>query len=187
MKNSIFMLLFIISGSVAANVTLELGENIVALAAKDAKVSMFSRSISLPNDEQKLVIKFDSSVNPESVNQGKGRITSASYIFTFNYKGKEKITLTTPVVTDEKEAKKQAENPQFSLRANNAAIPFTLTKVDPESVTIFSDFRSLLAGEKHDAGEIKQESQDALEQAKVAYLALSDKQKLSFMKWLLKN
>lgn len=187
MKALMLTLLFIISGPSFAKVTLELGENVVVLAAKDAKVSMFSRSIALPDGDQKLVIKFDSSVNPESVNQGKGRITSAPYILSFRHGDSEKVTLSTPKVTDEKEAKKQAEAPQFTLFANDKAVPFMLKKIDPESINIFSDFRALLTGNDDEITDIKQEEPDAVNQLKTAYIALSDKQKLSFMKWLLNN
>lgn len=181
------LLLFFMSSFACARVTLDLDENIVVLAAKDSKLSLFSKSLTLPDGEQKLVIKFDSSVNPESVNQGKGRMTSAPYIFTFNYSGREKLILTTPKVIDEKEVIDQARNPQFMLKANDTTIPFTMEKVFPESINIFSDFRSFLTEDRNQIDGIKQDSTDNLDQVKSAYLGLPDKQKLSFMKWLLNN
>jgi len=106
MKRLFLALPFLIAGIAQANTTLELGENVVVLAAANAKVSMFSRTVQLPDGKNQMAIKFDSPTNPESVNQGRGRLTSAPYIITFNYTGPDKLSLSAGKVSDENEAKK---------------------------------------------------------------------------------
>ncbi|HGP0770415.1 TPA: DUF2057 family protein, partial [Salmonella enterica subsp. diarizonae serovar 53:z10:z35] len=122
MKRLLLALPLLFSGIVSANTILELGDNVVALAAANAKVSMFSKTVSLPDGKHQLVIKFDSPTNPESVNQGRGRLTSAPYIITFNYNGNDPVLLSAGKVSDENEAKKEAQNPSFSLTANNKPV-----------------------------------------------------------------
>ncbi|ALR76467.1 DUF2057 family protein [[Enterobacter] lignolyticus] len=187
MKRIILFASFIISGSAFANIDLELGDTVVALAASNAKVSMFSKDVSLPPGENQLVIKFDSAVNPESVNQGKGRITSAPYILSFQYNASDKLVLSAQKVTDENEAKRQAANPQFMLIANDKPVPFSIKKIDQQSFNIFSDFKSFLIAEDRNTAPAVTENSDGLARIKDEYLNLSDKQRLSFMKWLLNN
>ena len=193
MKTIFLLMTFIISFPTFANVNLELGDTVVALAAKGAKVSMFSKDISLPTGDEKLVIKFDSAVNPESVNQNRGRITSTPYIISFNYIGADKLVLSAQKVMDEKSAKEQAINPQFILTANGKPVPFTLKKIDQEAFNIFSDFKAFLKDENN-RSEISSSdpvitpgNSDSLDKIKNDYNRLTDKQRLSFMKWLLNN
>ncbi|MBV8041244.1 DUF2057 family protein [Pluralibacter sp.] len=187
MKRIILFSSFIISWSAFANVDLELGDTVVALAASNAKVSMFSKDVSLPPGDNQLVIKFDSAVNPESVNQGKGRITSSPYIVSFKYDADDKLVLSARKVTDENEAKRQAADPQFMLTANNKPVPFSIKKIDQQSFNIFSDFKSFLIAEDRNSESAVTEKGDELVRIKDEYLRLSDKQRLSFMKWLLNN
>ncbi|SUG30450.1 Uncharacterised protein [Salmonella enterica subsp. arizonae] len=41
-----------------------IGDNVNVLAARSAKVSIFSKDVVLPDGVQKMVVKFDSPVNP---------------------------------------------------------------------------------------------------------------------------
>ena len=188
MKRLIVALPLICSGLASAS-TLELGDNVVALAASKAKVSIFSKTIKLPDGHNSLVISFDSQANPESVNQGKGRITSAPYIISFSYTGNETILLSAGKVNDENEAKKQASNPSFSLTVNNNPIKYDLKKVDKDSVNIFSNFKSLLATEQGVSSlpDTTSDATGSLTEAISAYNKLTDKQKIAFMKWLMTN
>ncbi|EKS7427137.1 TPA: DUF2057 family protein [Enterobacter cancerogenus] len=170
--------------------TLEFGDNVVALAASKSKVSIFSKSIKLADGDNSLVVNFDSQANPESVNQGKGRITSAPYIITFNYSGNDTVFLSTAKVSDENEAKKQAANPSFTLTANNIPVDFKVKKIDQDSVNIFSDYKSLLNTEEKNLSPEStstSENNGSLQDAINVYNKLTDKQKIIFMKWLLKN
>lgn len=189
MKRLILVLPLVFSGVVSATTTLELGENVVALAAANAKVSIFSKTVSLPDGKHQLVIKFDSPTNPESVNQGRGRLTSAPYIITFNYSGPDVVLLSAGKVSDENEAKKEAQNPSFTLTANNKPVEFNIKKIDQESVNLFSDFKSMLVADTSEQPNIniQPEVKDGIDKLKNAYNKLSDKQKLIFMKWLMNN
>lgn len=179
----LFLLIFTYSGFAQRN--MQIGDNVVVMAAKAAKVSMFSKQVALADGEQKLVIKFDSPINPESVNQGKGRITSAFYLLTFHYSGNEPLMLTAGNVSNEREAKREALNPHFSLMAGNRAVPFTREKIDKEGVTLFTDFNALLNSKRAEKDPAPPENHDAVEKVKRAFTGLSDKQKVIFMKWLL--
>ncbi|EBY0372014.1 DUF2057 domain-containing protein [Salmonella enterica subsp. enterica serovar Toulon] len=189
MKRLLLALPLLFSGIVSANTILELGDNVVALAAANAKVSMFSKTVSLPDGKHQLVIKFDSPTNPESVNQGRGRLTSAPYIITFNYNGNDPVLLSAGKVSDENEAKKEAQNPSFSLTANNTPVKFNIKKIDQDSVNLFSDFKSMLVADSSELQDIniQPEVKDGVDKVKNAYNKLSDKQKLIFMKWLMNN
>ncbi|MEX9251970.1 DUF2057 family protein [Pseudenterobacter timonensis] len=189
MNRIMLAVLMLFSGTVLANTTLELGENVVALAAANAKVSMFSKTLSLPEGKQQLAIKFDSPINPESVNQGRGRVTSVPYIITFQYNGPGKLLLSAGKVSDENEAKKEARDPTFALTANEQPVEFKLQKIDQESVNLFTDYKSLLGGDvgvqsnPHFPSEVR----GSLDKVKNAYSMLSDQEKLMFMKWLMSN
>jgi hypothetical protein len=188
--NKMFLALpLFFSSIVMAQTTLELGDNVVALAAANAKVSMFSREIALPEGKQQFVVRFDSATNPESVNQGRGRLTSAPYIISFNYDGSAPVLLSAGKVSDENEAKSEAKNPSFSLTANGTPVNFTLKKIDQESVNAFTDFKSMLVTDISEPEEVNVQPDvlQGIEKAKKAYLNLSDKQKLIFMKWLMNN
>ncbi len=189
MKRLFLVLPCFLVGIAQANTTLELGENVVVLAAANAKVSMFSHTVQLPDGKNQMAIKFDSPTNPESVNQGRGRLTSAPYIITFTYTGSDKLSLSAGKVTDENEAKKEAMNPSFSLSANNKPVQFTIKKIDQESVNLFSDFKSMLTTDatEQENINIQPEVKDGVDKVKNAYNKLSDKQKLIFMKWLMNN
>ncbi|WP_336238633.1 DUF2057 family protein [Enterobacter chuandaensis] len=189
MKRLFLALPLFFSSMVMAQTTLELGDNVVALAAANAKVSMFSREIVLPEGKQQLVVRFDSATNPESVNQGRGRLTSAPYIISFSYEGSAPVLLSAGKVSDENEAKSEAKNPSFSLTANGVPVTFSLKKIDQESVNAFTDYKSMLVTDISELADVNVQPEvlEGIEKAKKAYLNLSDKQKLIFMKWLMNN
>lgn len=187
MRRIIAFIFMAYASAATASIDLVLGENVVALAAKDAKVSMFSKNIQLPEGKQRLVVKFDSPVNPESVNQGKGRITSALYLISFHYAGNEKLLLTTDNVTDERQARQEALNPHFRLMANRVPVKFERVKIEKDDVNIFTDYKMLLEKESIENVASPQGDSNVVEQLKRSFLSLNDKQKITFMKWLLKN
>ena len=171
-----------------------IGDNVSVLAARSAKVSIFSKDVALTDGTQKMVVKFDSPVNPESVNNNRGRVTSNPYILSFNASGNIDIQLSTGKPLDEKEASLMAQKPVFTLTAGGKPVPFDIKILDRDSLTVFTDLSAIV----NDDGTIipsparstspeatSISSYDQLSQLQQLYLKADDSQKKAFLKWAL--
>lgn len=185
MKSLMLLFLLIFTHTGFAQRNMQIADNVVVMAAKGAKVSMFSKQVDLPDGDQKLVVKFDSPINPDSINQGKGRITSAFYLLAFHYTDSAPLMLAAGNVSNEREAKSEALSPHFTLMAGNRAVPFTLEKIDKEGVTLFTDFNAWLNSKRGEDVSSPAQNRDETEKVQRAFIGLSDKQKVIFMQWLL--
>lgn len=171
-----------------------IGDNVSVLAARSAKASIFSKDVALTDGTQKMVVKFDSPVNPESVNNNRGRVTSNPYILSFNASGNIDIQLSTGKPLDEKEASLMAQKPVFTLTAGGKPVPFDIKILDRDSLTVFTDLSAIV----NDDGTIipsparstspeatSISSYDQLSQLQQLYLKADDSQKKAFLKWAL--
>lgn len=125
MKKTLFTAAaLLLCGQAFAAPHLFIGDNVSVLAARSTRVSIFSKDVMLPDGAQKMIVKFDSPVNPESVNNNRGRVTSNPYIISFTASGNEEIHLSTGNPLDEKEAKQMAQKPVFTVTAGGKSVPF---------------------------------------------------------------
>ncbi|EBP3211293.1 DUF2057 domain-containing protein [Salmonella enterica subsp. indica] len=171
-----------------------IGDNVSVLAARSAKVSIFSKDVMLTDGTQKMVVKFDSPVNPESVNNNRGRVTSNPYILSFNASGNTDIQLSTGKPLDEKEASLMAQKPVFTLTAGGKPVPFDIKILDRDSITVFTDLSAIVNDDgtmipsqaRATAPEATSiSSHDQLSQLQQLYLKADDSQKKAFLKWAL--
>ncbi len=56
---------------------LELADNLTLLASSRGKASPFERALTLPAGETRLLVRFDSPLDPGSTNESQGRVRSA--------------------------------------------------------------------------------------------------------------
>ena len=170
-----------------------IGDNVSVLAARSAKVSIFSKDVALPDGAQKMVVKFDSPANPESVNNNRGRVTSNPYIISFNASGNVDLQLSAGKPLDEKEASQMAKNPFPPRPARGNPHRFKTKIPTRESIPV----SPALAPFVNDASTripppappappaAPATSHDQLSQLQQLYLKADDTQKKAFLKWAL--
>lgn len=61
---------------------LELADNLTLLASSRGKASPFDRALTLPAGETRLLVRFDSPLDPGSTNESQGRVRSAPLLLT---------------------------------------------------------------------------------------------------------
>ena len=170
-----------------------IGDNVSVLAARSTKVSIFSKDIMLPDGHQKMIIKFDSPANPESVNNNRGRVTSTPYIISFTASGNEELQLASGKPLDEKEAKRMSQKPEFTLTAGGKPVPFDIQVLERDSITVFTDLSSIVndnditmpALSKTFIPTTANSQENQLSQLQQLYLKMNDHQKKLFLKWAL--
>lgn len=170
-----------------------IGDNVSVLAARSAKVSIFSKDVALPDGAQKMVVKFDSPANPESVNNNRGRVTSNPYIISFNASGNVDLQLSAGKPLDEKEASQMAQKPVFTLTAAGKPVPFDIKILDRDSITMFTDLSAIVNDDstmipspaRSASPAAPATSHDQLSQLQQLYLKADDTQKKAFLKWAL--
>ncbi|HCM7228902.1 TPA: DUF2057 domain-containing protein [Klebsiella aerogenes] len=183
----------LLCGQAFAAPHLLIGDNVSVLAARATKVSIFSKEAVLPDGSQKMIVKFDSPVNPESVNNNRGRVTSNPYIISFTATGNQQLQLSAGKPLDEKEAKQMAQKPVFTLTSGGKPVPFDVRVLDRDSITIFTDLSAIVNDDNmalpspsatpHPATSATPESQ--MSQLQQLYLKADDSQKKAFLKWAL--
>lgn len=187
------LLLLSLSGFSVAS-TLNVGENINVLAARDAQIDPLSKSIVLPAGEQAMIVRFDSPTNPGSANESQGRITSDAFLLTFDAPLSGEMTLNTATPRTESEARKAAKNPQFTLSvANGSAIVMNSQPVMISQSSLMTDYSQYLPAKasapvsaesrnKHQA-LVKKDS--SLSQVQREFLKLDANQRKAFLRWAL--
>lgn len=183
----------LLCSQVSAAPHLFIGDNVSVLAARSTRVSIFSQDVTLPEGAQKMIVKFDSPVNPESVNNNRGRITSNPYIISFMASGNEDIHLSAGKPLDEKEAKRMAQHPVFTVTAGGKPIPFNIRVLDRDSITVFTDLSAMVnenssavpPASKTPVPATGTAPEGRLSTLQQLYLNADDSQKKTFLKWAL--
>lgn len=191
MKKTLFTAAaLLLCGQAFAAPHLFIGDNVSVLAARSTRVSIFSKDVMLPDGAQKMIVKFDSPVNPESVNNNRGRVTSNPYIISFTASGNEEIHLSTGNPLDEKEAKQMAQKPVFTVTAGGKPVPFDIRVLDRDSITVFTDLTAIVNEDNSAAPSPSKTPVPATPQGQLStlqqlYLKADDSQKKAFLKWAL--
>ncbi|MCE9862318.1 DUF2057 family protein, partial [Aeromonas caviae] len=91
----LFILLLPMTLSVQA-ARLELADTLVLLASSRGQVSPFERALTLPAGDTRLLVRFDSPLDPGSTNESQGRVRSAPLLLTLTLPASGTLKLTTP-------------------------------------------------------------------------------------------
>ncbi|OMQ20001.1 DUF2057 family protein [Serratia oryzae] len=183
------LLLGTVTNSHAA-VTLDYGDNVNILAAQSAKMSTFSNSVTLPDGEQTLIVRFDAPNDPGSMNENQGRIISNAHILTFTVNPNSHIKLKTEMPLSVSETQAVAKSPTFYLTdSQGKPIPFNAKSVSPEYNRFGTDYAKLLPTiSQHPVAEVKkqdkaEEKPQVVSTLQTLYLQMSDEQKKEFLRW----
>ena len=79
---------------------LELADNLTLLASSRGQVSPFERALTLPAGDTRLLVRFDSPLDPGSTNESQGRVRSAPLLLTLTLPASGTLKLTTPPLAD---------------------------------------------------------------------------------------
>ncbi|WP_081893277.1 MULTISPECIES: DUF2057 family protein [unclassified Serratia (in: enterobacteria)] len=175
-----------------AAVTLNFGDNVNILAAQSAQINTFSKSVTLPDGEQTLIVRFDAPNDPGSMNESQGRVISNAQILTFTASPNSHINLKTAIPLNANETQAAAKSPTFYLTdSQGKSIPFHAQPVSAASNKFGTDYAKLLPGAiQQPVAEVKEQDKakaevktPSLSNLQTLYLQMSDEQKKEFLRW----
>lgn len=173
-----------------AAVTLNIGDNVNILAAQSAQINAFSDSVTLPDGEQTLIVRFDAPNDPGSMNESQGRVISNAQILTFTVSPNSHINLKTEIPLSAKETQAVAKSPRFYLTdSQGKSIPFHTQPVSPAHNRFGTDYAKLLpATIQQPVAEVKtqvkaEDKTPPLSTLQKLYLQMNDEQKKEFLRW----
>ncbi|RJT35123.1 DUF2057 family protein [Rahnella woolbedingensis] len=191
-KTLLTLLLLTVSGfSVAA--TLNVGDNVNVLAARNAKFKPLDKSVTLGSGEQAIIVRFDAPTDPGSANESQGRVTSDAWLLTFTPPASGELTLSTQTPRTENDTRKVAKNPHFLLSSSTGSVIAMSSKpvaVSQESLmTDYSEYlppSTLTSSGMTDPNAATQNAQPgSLPQTQSEFLKLSATQRKAFLRWAL--
>ncbi len=118
----LFILLLPMTLSVQA-ARLELADTLVLLASSRGQVSPFERALTLPAGDTRLLVRFDSPLDPGSTNESQGRVRSAPLLLTLTLPASGTLKLTTPPLADSRAIRHFATHPNLRLETPRVATP----------------------------------------------------------------
>ncbi|MHA7845957.1 DUF2057 family protein [Serratia sp. D1N4] len=173
-----------------AAVTLNFGDNVNILAAQSAQINAFSNSVTLPDGEQTLIVRFDAPNDPGSMNESQGRVISNAQILTFTVSPNSHINLKTEIPLNANETQAVAKSPTFYLTdSQGKSIPFHTQPVSPAYNRFGTDYAKLLpATIQQPVAEVKtqdkaEDKTPPLSTLQKLYLQMNDEQKKEFLRW----
>ena len=106
---------------------LELADNLTLLASSRGKASPFERALTLPAGETRLLVRFDSPLDPGSTNESQGRVRSAPLLLTLTLPASGTLKLTTPPLADSRAIRHFATHPSLRLETPEGSHPLSAT------------------------------------------------------------
>lgn len=140
----LFILLLPMTLSVQA-ARLELADTLVLLASSRGQVSPFERALTLPAGETRLLVRFDSPLDPGSTNESQGRVRSAPQLLTLTLPASGTLKLTTPPLADSRAIRHFATHPSLRLETPDGTRPLLTTALPRSQDSLLTDYQALLA------------------------------------------
>ncbi|MEI4976764.1 DUF2057 family protein, partial [Aeromonas caviae] len=106
---------------------LELADNLTLLASSRGQVSPFERALTLPAGDTRLLVRFDSPLDPGSTNESQGRVRSAPLLLTLTLPASGTLKLTTPPLADSRAIRHFATHPNLRLETPEGSHPLSAT------------------------------------------------------------
>ncbi|AUT43093.1 MULTISPECIES: DUF2057 domain-containing protein [Aeromonas] len=124
---------------------LELADTLVLLASSRGKTSPFERALTLPAGETRLLVRFDSPLDPGSTNESQGRVRSAPQLLTLTLPASGTLKLTTPPLADSRAIRHFATHPNLRLETPEGSHPLSATTLPRSQDSLLTDYQALLA------------------------------------------
>lgn len=161
---------------------LELADNLTLLASSRGKASPFERALTLPAGETRLLVRFDSPLDPGSTNESQGRVRSAPLLLTLTLPASGTLRLVTPPLPTPQAIRRFAASPalprsQDSLLTDYQAL---LARYDgsTSAATALPAVTPVLPAATPGAVPVDPELQRR-------YLAADEAQRKAFLRWAL--
>ncbi|WP_429135732.1 DUF2057 domain-containing protein [Aeromonas hydrophila] len=122
---------------------LELADNLTLLASSRGKASPFERALTLPAGETRLLVRFDSPLDPGSTNESQGRARSAPLLLTLPASGT--LRLVTPPLPTPQAIRRFATSPALQLATADGTRPLLATALPRSQDSLLTDYQALLA------------------------------------------
>lgn len=119
---------------------LELADNLTLLASSRGKASPFERALTLPAGETRLLVRFDSPLDPGSTNESQGRARSAPLLLTLTLPASGTLRLPTPQAI-----RRFATSPALQLATVDGTSPLLATALPRSQDSLLTDYQALLA------------------------------------------
>ena len=124
---------------------LELADNLTLLASSRGQVSPFERALTLPAGDTRLLVRFDSPLDPGSTNESQGRVRSAPLLLTLTLPASGTLKLTTPPLADSRAIRHFATHPNLRLETPEGSHPLSATTLPRSQDSLMTDYQALLA------------------------------------------
>ncbi|WP_326511080.1 DUF2057 family protein [Aeromonas caviae] len=124
---------------------LELADNLTLLASSRGKTSPFERALTLPAGDTRLLVRFDSPLDPGSTNESQGRVRSAPLLLTLTLPASGTLKLTTPPLADSRAIRHFATHPNLRLETPEGSHPLSATTLPRSQDSLLTDYQALLA------------------------------------------
>ena len=124
---------------------LELADNLTLLASSRGKASPFERALTLPAGDTRLLVRFDSPLDPGSTNESQGRVRSAPLLLTLTLPASGTLKLTTPPLADSRAIRHFATHPNLRLETPEGSHPLSATTLPRSQDSLMTDYQALLA------------------------------------------
>lgn len=124
---------------------LELADNLTLLASSRGKTSPFERALTLPAGETRLLVRFDSPLDPGSTNESQGRVRSAPQLLTLTLPASGTLRLVTPPLPTPQAIRHFATHPSLLLETPDGTRPLLTTALPRSQDSLMTDYQALLA------------------------------------------
>lgn len=124
---------------------LELADNLTLLASSRGKASPFERTLTLPAGETRLLVRFDSPLDPGSTNESQGRARSAPLLLTLTLPASGTLRLVTPPLPTPQAIRRFATSPALQLATPDGTRPLLTTALPRSQDSLLTDYQALLA------------------------------------------
>ncbi|QWL71433.1 DUF2057 family protein [Aeromonas hydrophila] len=177
---------------------LELADNLTLLASSRGKASPFERTLTLPAGETRLLVRFDSPLDPGSTNESQGRVRSAPLLLTLTLPASGTLRLVTPPLPTPQAIHRFAASPTLQLATADDTRPLLATALPRSHDSLLTDYQALLA--RYDGSASAATAQPAVTpvlpevtpsavpvdpELQRRYLAADEAQRKAFLRWAL--
>ncbi|CAJ1915010.1 DUF2057 family protein [Aeromonas hydrophila] len=169
---------------------LELADNLTLLASSRGKASPFERTLTLPAGETRLLVRFDSPLDPGSTNESQGRVRSAPLLLTLTLPASGTLRLVTPPLPTPQAIRRFAASPALQLATADGTRPLLATALPRSQDSLLTDYQALLARYDGSASatalpEVTPSAVPVDPELQRRYLAADEAQRKAFLRWAL--
>ncbi|MFQ2313191.1 DUF2057 family protein [Aeromonas dhakensis] len=164
---------------------LELADNLTLLASSRGKASPFERALTLPAGEARLLVRFDSPLDPGSTNESQGRVRSAPLLLTLTLPASGTLRLVTPPLPTPQAIRRFAASPALQLATPDGTRPLLATALPRSQDSLLTDYQALLARYDGSASAATPGAMPVDPELQRRYLAADEAQRKAFLRWAL--